>query len=54
MRRLRRGHDAQNRQGRALSLLHCSIKARWGEAGCKGRSIPMEKLDYLVAGHIED
>ena len=32
----------------------CSIKARQGETGCKGRSIPMEKLDALVAGHIED
>ncbi len=32
----------------------CSIKARQGETGCKGRSIPTEKLDALVAGHIED
>ncbi len=32
----------------------CSVKARQGETGCKGRSIPMEKLDNLVAGHIED
>jgi site-specific DNA recombinase len=32
----------------------CSINARQGETGCKGRSIPMEKLDNLVAGHIED
>ena len=32
----------------------CSIKARQGETGCKGRSIPMEKLDDLVAGHIAD
>ena len=32
----------------------CSIKARQGETGCKGRSIPMEKLDNLVAGHIAD
>ncbi len=32
----------------------CSIKARQGETGYKGRSIPMEKLDNLVAGHIED
>ena len=32
----------------------CSIKARQGETGCKGRSIPMEKLDNLVAEHIED
>ena len=32
----------------------CSIKARQGETGCKGRSIPMDKLDNLVASHIED
>ena len=32
----------------------CSIKARQGETGCKGRSIPMEKPDDLVACHIED
>ena len=32
----------------------CSIKARQGETGCKGRSIPMEKLDDLVAKHIAD
>src|SRR6266571_7781136 len=30
----------------------CSIRARQGETGCKGRSIPMEKLDSLVAEHI--
>jgi site-specific DNA recombinase len=32
----------------------CSIKARQGESGCKGRSIPIEKLDSLVADHIAD
>lgn len=32
----------------------CSIKARQGETGCAGRSIPMEKLGTIVAGHIED
>jgi hypothetical protein len=32
----------------------CSIKARQGETGCKGRSIPMEKLDSVVAEHIAD
>jgi site-specific DNA recombinase len=32
----------------------CSIKARQGETGCRGRAIPMDKLDNLVAGHIED
>ncbi|MGH7103666.1 MAG: zinc ribbon domain-containing protein [Acetobacteraceae bacterium] len=31
----------------------CSIKARQGATGCKGRSIPMEKLDKFVASHIE-
>ena len=31
----------------------CSTKARQGETGCKGRSIPMEKLDGLVADHLE-
>jgi hypothetical protein len=32
----------------------CSTKARQGETGCQGRSIPMGKLDNLVAGHIEE
>jgi site-specific DNA recombinase len=32
----------------------CSTKARQGETGCRGRSIPMEKLDNLVASHIEE
>jgi site-specific DNA recombinase len=32
----------------------CSIKARQGEIGCKGRSIPMEKLDNLVVEHIAE
>ena len=32
----------------------CSIKARQGETGCKGRSIPMEKLDNLVVEHLAD
>jgi hypothetical protein len=32
----------------------CSIKARQGETGCKGRAIPMDKLDGIVAGHIEE
>jgi site-specific DNA recombinase len=31
----------------------CSTKARQGETGCKGRTVPMEKLDTLVADHIE-
>ena len=31
----------------------CSTKARQGETGCAGRTVPMEKLDTLVADHIE-
>lgn len=31
----------------------CSTKARQGETGCKGRTVPMEKLDSVVAKHIE-
>ena len=32
----------------------CSIKARQGETGCKGRAIPMDKLDNMVVRHIEE
>ncbi len=32
----------------------CSTAARQGATGCKGRSIPMEKLDDLVAQHLEE
>ncbi|MGO4712164.1 recombinase family protein [Bradyrhizobium sp. 2TAF24] len=32
----------------------CSTKARQGKTGCVGRSIPMDKLDDLIAGHLED
>jgi site-specific DNA recombinase len=32
----------------------CSTKARQGETGCKGRSIPMQRLDDLVVGHLEE
>ncbi|MCR4268437.1 recombinase family protein [Nitratireductor sp. ZSWI3] len=32
----------------------CSTKARQGKTGCKGRTIPMDKLDNLVADHIGD
>ncbi len=32
----------------------CSIAARQGATGCKGRSIPMDKLDDLVAQHLEE
>lgn len=32
----------------------CSTKARQGKTGCKGRSIPMDRLDQLVVSHLED
>ena len=32
----------------------CSTKARQGKTGCEGRSIRMDKLDHLVADHLED
>src|SRR5215472_7068196 len=31
----------------------CSTKARQGETGCAGRTVPMHRLDTLVADHIE-
>jgi site-specific DNA recombinase len=31
----------------------CSTKARQGETGCLGRTVPMDKLDRVVADHIE-
>jgi site-specific DNA recombinase len=31
----------------------CSTKARQGETGCQGRTVPMDKLDRVVADHIE-
>jgi site-specific DNA recombinase len=31
----------------------CSTKARQGETGCLGRTVPMDKLDRVVAEHIE-
>ena len=32
----------------------CSTKARQGKTGCEGRSIPMDRLDHLVASHLEE
>ena len=56
LRQMRRRYDAPHRQGRRARYRYytCSIKARQGETGCEGRSIPMEKLDNLVASHLED
>ena len=32
----------------------CSTQARQGKTGCEGRSIPMDRLDQLVASHLEE
>nr|WP_312352026.1 recombinase family protein [Brucella intermedia] len=32
----------------------CSTKARQGKVGCEGRSIRMDRLDHLVACHLEE
>jgi site-specific DNA recombinase len=31
----------------------CSTKARQGESGCRGLTVPMQKLDRAVADHLE-
>ncbi|MDU6242384.1 MAG: zinc ribbon domain-containing protein, partial [Bradyrhizobium sp.] len=32
----------------------CSMKARQGPTACEGMAVPMDKLDDLVASHLED
>ena len=32
----------------------CSTKARQGPTACEGMTVPMEKLDDLVAAHLEE
>jgi DNA invertase Pin-like site-specific DNA recombinase len=32
----------------------CSTRARQGPTGCTGMAVPMEKLDNLIASHLED
>ncbi len=40
--------------GQTYRYYTCSTKARQGKNGCKGRTIPMGKLDHLVADYIGD
>src|SRR5215472_6482658 len=40
-------------KGGSYRYYTCSTKARQGETGCQGRTVPMDKLDTLVADHIE-
>ena len=40
-------------EGARYRYYTCSTKARQGETGCLGRTVPIEKLDTLVVDHIE-
>ncbi len=40
-------------KGKQYRYYTCSIAARQGETGCKGRSVPIKRLDDLVAAHLE-
>jgi site-specific DNA recombinase len=40
-------------KGNRYRYYTCSTKPRQGETGCVGQSVPMDKLDNLVAEHIE-
>ena len=41
-------------KGEQYRYYTCSIAARQGDTGCKGRSVPMARLDDLVASHLEE
>lgn len=41
-----------SKSGKVHRYYACSTKSRQGEAGCRGRSIPMHKLDELVTDHL--
>ena len=51
---VRRRHDHPHRQGRAVSLLRLFDESPQGPTACEGMAVPMEKLDDLVARHLED
>src|SRR6266850_7709341 len=48
-----KGMTLRTGKGGRYRYYTCSTKARQGETGCPGRTVPMEKLDTLVADHIE-
>jgi DNA invertase Pin-like site-specific DNA recombinase len=41
-----------SKSGKVHRYYHCSTTARQGKTGCAGRTIPMDKLDTLVTGHL--
>ena len=40
-------------KGEQYRYYTCSTTARMGKTGCKGKTVPMEKLDTLVADHLD-
>jgi len=40
-------------KGRRYRYYACSMKARQGPTACEGMAVPIEKLDDLVADHLE-
>ena len=44
----------QGSTGATYRYYTCSTKARQGKTGCKGRTIPMDKLDHTVSDYIGD
>lgn len=44
----------RGRLGGTYRYYTCSTRARQGKTGCEGRTIPMSKLDDLVASHMEE
>jgi DNA invertase Pin-like site-specific DNA recombinase len=43
-----------SKSGNVYRYYTCSSAMRMGETACKGRSIPMDKLDQLVTEHVAD
>ncbi|NJO53867.1 MAG: hypothetical protein HC829_02630 [Bacteroidales bacterium] len=43
-----------SKSGTVHKYYACSTCARQGKTACKGRSIPMQKLDDLVTRHLSD
>lgn len=41
-----------SKTGKIHKYYTCSVCARQGKQACKGRSIPMDKLDTLVVDHL--
>lgn len=43
-----------SKSGRVYRYYSCSASGRVGKSACKGRTVPMEKLDHLVTRHVAE